>query len=63
MYALGIGITSPFLLSGSYRVLEKSSLYIYIKFTQGAVAESVEHWSCVGEIVGSSPWSSQPNEL
>ena len=31
--------------------------------TLGVVAESVKHGSCVGEIVGSNPWSSQINDL
>ena len=29
----------------------------------GVVTESIEHWSRVWEIVGSSPWSSQTTDL
>ena len=38
-------------------------LFLPYHHRPGAVAESVEHWSQVLEIVGSNPWSSQTNDL
>ena len=38
-------------------------IYTYIHIYTHVVAESVEHWSSVWEIVGSIPWLSKTNDL